>query len=120
MTLALIITGASLFAQHEGSIINLKPQEFKAEIQAAHVQLIDVRTPEEFDEGHIVGAKNVDYKSNDFLMEIDRLDRERPVYIYCRSGNRSSNAAKELYQMGFLKIYNLEGGYLSWQKKLKE
>lgn len=87
---------------------------------AGDVQLIDVRTREEYAAGHIKGSKNIDYKANDFLMKFDKLDREKPVYIYCRSGNRSSNAARELSQLGFQKIINLDGGYISWEELVKQ
>ncbi len=97
MAVILMMLGTGLFAQRAAGIINLEPQEFRKQIQAAHVQLIDVRTAEEYDAGHIEGAENIDYKSNDFLMKLDKLDREKPVYIYCRIGNRSNNAAKELF-----------------------
>ncbi len=79
--------------------------------------LIDVRTPNEFSEGTIEGAKNLDYFSPDFKSEIAKLDKALPIYVFCRSGGRSAKAAKILSETGFSKVYNLKGGYLAWSNK---
>jgi len=80
-----------------------------------NVQLIDVRTPNEFSNGHIENAVNVDFfNQNNFGAAFTKLDKKKPLYIYCRSGKRSSRAAKQLAGLGFEKIYDLEGGYIKW------
>lgn len=77
--------------------------------------ILDIRTPEEFTEGHIDGAQNVDYYDS-FDSEITKLDKNRAYLIYCRSGNRS-NMAKDIFkQLGFKEIYELDGGYNLWQE----
>lgn len=81
--------------------------------------LVDVRTPEEFAEGHIKGALNLNYFDSDFAEQFKGVDREGPVYLYCRSGKRSAKAAKVLDSLGFEKIYNLKGGFLAWEKANK-
>ncbi len=78
------------------------------------VQLVDVRTPEEYAEGHLSGALDIDWKADGFLDKAQSLlDASRPVLVYCRSGKRSASAAAELGKAGF-QVYNLLGGYLGW------
>lgn len=78
------------------------------------VQLVDVRTPSEFAGGHISNALNIDINNADFDAKIQQLDKSKPVYIYCQSGKRSSNAARRMESLGFTKIYDLKGGIMSW------
>jgi rhodanese-related sulfurtransferase len=83
------------------------------------VQLVDVRTPEEFAEGHIGGAVNMDVKAADFVSTaLSRLDKQRPVAVYCRSGRRSAHAAELLAKQGY-KVTNLRGGIMAWQEARK-
>lgn len=78
------------------------------------VQLVDVRTADEFSAGHIAGAVNIDWFSKGFLHDaVAMLDKARPVMVYCRSGKRSAAAAARLQGAGF-KTYNLKGGYIDW------
>ena len=78
------------------------------------VQLVDVRTPEEYTEGHIAGAVNIDWYGSDFLEKAkELLSRERPVMVYCRSGRRSASASRALSTYGY-PVYNLKDGYLAW------
>ena len=89
--------------------------EFQNLIADPQVQLLDVRTPEEFDEGHIAGATLVDANESDFLEKaLDVLDANRPVAVYCRSGRRSARAASWLSAKGY-KVTNLDGGVIAWQ-----
>lgn len=81
--------------------------------------LVDVRTPEEFAEGHITGALNLNYSDPDFAKQWRDIDRGTPVYLYCRLGKRSAKAAKVLDSLGFKKIYNLKGGFKAWEKANK-
>ena len=78
------------------------------------VQLIDVRTPKEFNEGYIKNAKNINFFEDNFIEEMSKLNKEDPIYIYCRSGGRSGNASKKLKASGFTKVYDLDGGILKW------
>ena len=89
--------------------------EFQALINSGKVQVLDVRTPEEFYAGHIPGAINVNVRNNDmFAEEADvALDNSLPVAVYCRSGRRSVEAAKVLEKLGY-EVYNLKGGILEW------
>lgn len=93
---------------------------FNKGISNDDVQLIDVRTPEEFKEGHIENAILIDYFSADFKTKIQDLDKNKPTYIYCKSGNRSGKASVILEELGFKEIVDLEGGYLAWSKIIKK
>ncbi len=84
------------------------------------VQLIDVRTPGEFAEGHIEGALNHDFYAADFAQKIARLDKSRPVMVYCAAGGRSASATGQLKKLGFAKVYDLDGGMGAWKKAGKK
>lgn len=97
--------------------IVLDPQTYSDAISGAKIQLVDVRTPREFDNGHIENAINIDfYDGGNFIKSFEKLDKDKPVYLYCRSGARSMKAANRLADVGFSKIYDLQGGYMAWPK----
>ena len=78
------------------------------------VQLVDVRTPAEYAEGHIPGAINIDWREDDFLEQAEaQLDKSRPLMVYCRSGNRSKQAAQKLFNLGYTNVYEF-GGIINW------
>ncbi|MBT8219772.1 MAG: rhodanese-like domain-containing protein [Bacteroidia bacterium] len=79
--------------------------------------LLDVRTPGEVSLGMIEGAINIDVEADGFIEKIEMLDKTKPVYLYCRSGQRSETAAGILVEHGFPVIYDLKGGYLAWSGK---
>lgn len=79
-------------------------------------QLIDVRTPGEFQGGYIQGALNLDYNGSDYNRQVSSLDKTKPVLIYCLSGGRSASAAKELRQEGFGEVIELKGGIMAWNR----
>lgn len=96
------------------SIISL--DDFRQEIMGKQVQLIDVRTAAEYANGHIDDAINIDFKNKaNFVKEIQKLDKQKPVYLYCYSGVRSRRACKKLAQMRFQNIFDFKGGYRTWQ-----
>lgn len=93
--------------------------EFQNAIAAEGMQLLDVRTLEEFEEGHIAGAVLVDVNESDFVDKaVAVLDKERPVAVYCRSGRRSARAATLLDMQGYV-VTNLDGGVIAWQAEGK-
>lgn len=92
-------------------------EEYAQAIKKGKVQLVDVRTAREFNAGHIKGAKNFDlFSSSQFKNGFEKLDKSKPVYLYCQSGNRSQKAAGRLVSMGFEEIIDLAGGYGAWSR----
>jgi len=88
---------------------------FNSEILKNDGVLVDVRTPAEYAQGHIPNAINIDWKNpNYFNSNINKLAKNKPVLIYCRSGRRSGLARDAMKKMGFTTIYNLNHGILSW------
>lgn len=95
----------------------LNAHEFKTMMAEKDVQLIDVRTPGEYSGGRIGNAKNIDFYDDEFKAKMAKLDKSKPLLIYCASGGRSGNAAKMLETMGFTEVYDLRGGYNAWPHK---
>ena len=81
------------------------------------IQLVDVRTPEEFESGYIKNAININIKDKAFLESTVLLDKTKPVYVYCMAGVRSAKAATVLKDAGFTKFYNYNGGFGEWAEK---
>lgn len=96
-------------------IILADPYEFSEQIEAP-VQLVDVRTPQEYAGGKISNAVNIDFRAADFADKIQGMKKDETIYIYCQSGNRSGQAAMKMKELGFTKIYDLDGGYLKWKE----
>ena len=98
--------------------ISLNVEEWSTKMQAMPGPIIDVRTPGEFAQGYVPEAKLVNVSSSDFINNIDALalSKEEPVYVYCRSGNRSKKAMNMLKSNGFTQIYELNSGMIGWQK----
>ncbi len=80
------------------------------------IQLVDVRTPKEHADGHVKGSQNINFFDADFIEQMSKFDKDKELYIYCRSGNRSGKAAKQLEAAGFNKIFDLQGGMKNWNK----
>ncbi|MBQ6861707.1 MAG: rhodanese-like domain-containing protein [Alistipes sp.] len=93
---------------------SVESEEFARIIAEKEVQLVDVRTPSEYAEGHISGAVNMDVQGESFAEQVETLDKERPVALYCRSGRRSKLAAEQVVKAGY-EVVELNGGILSWQ-----
>jgi len=77
-------------------------------------QLLDVRTPEEYSVEHIDNAKNVNWNEDDFVAKVNSYDKSKPIFVYCKVGGRSAQAANKLAELGFKEIYNLNGGIMKW------
>lgn len=77
-------------------------------------QLLDVRTPEEYGVEHIGNAKNVNWNGDDFVAKVNFYDKSKPIFVYCKVGGRSAQAANKLVELGFKEIYNLDGGIMKW------
>lgn len=103
--------------QNEGTVKVISPEEAQSLLQMDNVQLVDVRTSKEFDEGYIPLAQNIDFRSPTFNEDISKLDKEKPVILYCKSGGRSAKCAEKLSEAGFVKIYDIDGGISKWEHK---
>ncbi len=122
----LLLSAVTLFAGcltgcGQQNIRTVDADEFEKTISQDGAQLVDVRTEAEFREGHIASdkVKNIDIKQPGFAEQADReLDKGLPVAVYCRSGRRSLDAAKQLTERGF-EVINLKGGILEWQENGK-
>ncbi len=90
-------------------------EEMQSILELEDVQLVDVRTPLEHDEIRISNSQNIDFKSPTFDEDITKLDKSKPVILYCKSGGRSAKCAKKLKEAGFKKIYDLDGGISKWK-----
>jgi phage shock protein E len=80
------------------------------------IVVLDVRTPEEFKEGHIAGAKNVDFQSEDFKKQVAALDKSKTYLLHCAAGGRSARALKVLDEDKFSHVYHLNGGFSAWKE----
>lgn len=103
------------------NIINLNAIEFSQKIQSDNsAVIIDVRTPQEFGDGHIPNSVLIDIYNPTFQNKILELDKSKNYYIYCRSGNRSYHASVFMLAEGFASVQHLEEGIISWTEKLEK
>lgn len=98
---------------------NLSVAEFEKGIAQINIQILDVRTPGEYQSGHLKNALLADWNNDaEFQQRVNALDKSKPVYTYCLSGGRSSAASQYLKQNGFT-TYNLSGGISAWKRENK-
>ncbi len=103
-------------ASKDGQKESLNASEFSKKIsETQDAKIIDVRTAEEFEKGHLINALNYDWNGNNFDTEISSLDKSKPVFVYCLSGGRSGSAASKMRSDGFKEVYELEGGIIKWR-----
>ena len=98
---------------------SMEVEQFEIAIQADSVMLVDVRTPQEYASGHLKNAVNIDVNASDFAEQIQTLDKEKTIAVYCRSGRRSKKAANILTTNGY-KVIELNSGYIGWQQAGKQ
>lgn len=100
----------------------LRPSEFSSKLENTEgAILVDVRTPGEYEGGHIANSSNIDWNGSDFENAISKVDKNKPVFVYCLSGGRSGSAASFMRKNGFKEVYELDGGMLAWRnQKLPE
>lgn len=109
-----LVWGALVHANTQ--IENVSVDEFKALIDTGEGILLDVRTPDEVAQGKIPGASVLNIYDENFERKLNFMQKDKPIYVYCRSGGRSSQAAKTMSENGFSKVYNLVGGIGAWNK----
>lgn len=113
MTFLSTLFGTKTETDNKISVLDRK--SYADAILGNKVQLVDVRTATEFNSGHIKNAINIDFfNASNFIKAFEKLDKTKPVYLYCRSGARSQKAARKLANLGFYQIFDLKGGYMRW------
>ncbi|MEN1934726.1 rhodanese-like domain-containing protein [Paenibacillus sp. 102] len=116
VVLAFIGYSAWMFFYQKRLIKTLSEEEFRAGYRKA--QLIDIREADEFNAGHILGARNIPLSQ--IRMRYKELRKDQPVYLYCQSGFRTGRAAQYLKKQGYKDFYQLQGGFKSWTGKIKK
>jgi rhodanese-related sulfurtransferase len=113
-SIIVFILAHSLFTQGQAQT-DLKPKAFAEKLNQFEEEIIlDVRADWEYQSGHLSKAININYDGDDFESDIARLDRNKPYFLYCYSGGRSTLAAKAMRKLGFKEIYELDGGIEAW------
>ena len=97
------------------AIKKVDPVEFSEVISQPDVIILDARTPEEFNAGHIANAININLEGSDFSSEVSKLEKNATVAVYCRSGNRSGVATEQMAELGFTDMYDMQGGIVDWE-----
>jgi rhodanese-related sulfurtransferase len=115
MIVAVSLSTSCLDEKINSEVKVISAEEMQSILELEDVQLVDVRTPEEYAEVRIANAQNIDFTSPTFEEDIIKLDKEKPVILYCQGGVRSAKCAKKLKEAGFEKIYDLEGGISKWK-----
>jgi thioredoxin 1 len=121
LTATILLTNCSN-GQTKGDAELLSATEFASKVnEVPNAVIIDVRTPGEFDLGHLINALNYNWNGDSFEQQISQLDKSKPVFVYCLSGGRSAAAVSKLKANSFEVVYELEGGIKNWRvEKLPE
>ncbi len=119
LPLILLLTMVSLFTQAQ-SVKQLDAQNFEKKMkELKEATLLDVRTQGEYAQGHLANATLADIYGSDFKTKLSKLDKSKPVFVYCKAGSRSGSAVNILSGMGFKEIYDLNGGITAWRQANK-
>ncbi len=117
---AMLLSSCGMTQTNNVNILTAREFSEKTKVDSTSI-IVDVRTPEEFSEGHLINARNIDWNGSDFEKQIETLDPSKPVYVYCLSGKRSAAAAQKMRSKGFKQVYELQGGITKWREaKLSE
>ncbi len=111
---ALALAVSSVFAG-DTVIKHTKAAEAAKIIKVQKMTVIDVRSPEEYAEGHIEGAKNIDFQDDKFEAGLKALDKTKPYLVHCAAGGRSTSSLEVFKKLGFTQIIHLDGGIRAWQ-----
>lgn len=114
---ALILAASTAFAlaAEPAPVTHVDADAAHKLVEEGKVVVLDVRTPEEFAEGHIKGAKNIDFTADDFEQKVAALDPKKSYLVHCASGGRSTKSLPAFEKKGFTSIYHLDGGFNGWQ-----
>lgn len=115
LIVAIIVFAVIRFLNQRKYLKTLTENQFREGYRKA--QLIDVREPQEFKKGHILGARNIPVTQ--MKQRLVEIRKDKPVYLYCQSGSRSARAAQLLHKKGYLDLNQLQGGFKKWTGKVK-
>ena len=96
---------------------DLKPAAYQEVLNQGNGTFVDVRTPKEHEDAYIPNSVLIDWKSASFAEDIQKIDKNKPVFIYCRTGMRAARAKRKMKKLGFKEVYNLRGGIKAWAKE---
>ncbi len=121
--IAILLVAAGLFllsacsnGQSQTGATSLTAADFAEKLAATpNAIVLDVRTPGEFEGGHLQNALNIDWNSRNFTQEVSKLNKSNPLFVYCLSGGRSQSAAAQLRSDGFKQVYEMQGGMMKWR-----
>ena len=113
-------TAVSYGQQRKTKHITVTPRKADKVMAKKEVVVLDVRTPEEIALGQLPDAVSLDFKSPDFQQKLSDLPKDKPYLVYCRSGNRSGKTVELMKTMGFIKVYDLKGGYDAYKESKAE
>ncbi len=114
--LFITLTAISCSGQQKKGVELVAPPVFENQMATVKGQVVDVRTPKEYQAGHIDGAVNLHVYDQDFTKRLDSLDKYKTVYVYCKAGGRSAEAVKVMKEKGFIHIVELDGGMDAWNE----
>jgi thioredoxin len=112
---SLVLVSCSSDSVEAQVIYNVNSLEFNKLVKSEEGIILDVRTIDEVNKGHIEDATNIDFYASDFTAKLDLIRKDVPIYVYCRSGGRSSKTGAKMQELGFHKVYNLLGGFGAWK-----
>ena len=122
LSIVLLLTGCMYLRPKQNRMSDLSQNEWaNALVEHPEAVVLDVRTEDEFESGHIPKALNIDLRMGPgFIDEVNALDKNKSYYVYCRSGARSAQAVQVMRDLGFSETYNLIGGILEWEGETVE
>lgn len=112
MAFAIVLTSCA--QNGENTYSNVKVEELKEHMGTESI-ILDIRTPEEIAEGYVEGAKMINFYDENFMTEVEKLDKDAEIYVYCHSGGRSAKASQMMAEKGFKHVHNVEGGITAWK-----
>ncbi|MBX2915317.1 MAG: rhodanese-like domain-containing protein [Cyclobacteriaceae bacterium] len=114
LVIVLLLSSAACTQAQQGTVLSVADFEKQIATQSEKV-VLDVRTPSEYNDGHLAQAKLMNVNDGNFKQQLSTLQKDKPVYVYCAAGVRSNKAAKIMRQEGFTQVFELSGGIQAWQ-----
>jgi rhodanese-related sulfurtransferase len=114
LSLSPLLSSAQHIIDTSKKVNVISQKKFKRQMNKENVVILDVRTPEEYNDGYIPGAILVNYKDSTFSQQVNKLDKDKHYLVYCKSGNRSNKAVQYMLTNGFKNVQQLENGYSKW------